>query len=122
VPAALAITGALLIGSALGMVATTTITATIVSAAMFGLGVGGLQVVLPVAWADYFGRRNFGAIRGVALTIQVTAQATGPLASGLLRDWTGDYSASLITFAVLSAIGAVAALLIKPPPFRAARG
>jgi MFS family permease len=89
---------------------------------MFGLGVGGLQVVLPVAWADYFGRRNFGAIRGVALTIQVTAQATGPLASGLLRDWTGDYSASLITFAVLSAIGAVAALLIKPPPFQAVRG
>jgi MFS transporter, OFA family, oxalate/formate antiporter len=122
VPAALAITGALLIGSALGMAATTTITATIVSAAMFGLGVGGLQVVLPVAWADYFGRRNFGAIRGVALTIQVTAQATGPLASGLLRDWTGDYSASLITFAVLSAIGAVAALLIKPPPFQAVRG
>jgi sugar phosphate permease len=119
VPVALAVTGVLLIGSALGMAAATAFPLAVVSAALFGLGVGGLQVVLPVAWADYFGRRNFGAIRGVALTIQVSAQATGPLASGLLRDWTGDYTASLITFAALSAIGALAALLIRPPVFRA---
>jgi sugar phosphate permease len=119
VPVALAVTGVLLIGSALGMAAATAFPLAVVSAALFGLGVGGLQVVLPVAWADYFGRRNFGAIRGVALTIQVSAQATGPLASGLLRDWTGDYNASLITFAALSAIGALAALLIRPPVFRA---
>jgi MFS family permease len=119
VPVALAVTGVLLIGSALGMAAATAFPLAVVSAALFGLGVGGLQVVLPVAWADYFGRRNFGAIRGVALTIQVSAQAIGPLASGLLRDWTGDYTASLITFAALSAIGALAALLIRPPVFRA---
>jgi sugar phosphate permease len=122
VPAALAITGAMLVGAAIGMAVTTTIATTVVSAALFGLGVGGLQVVLPVAWADYFGRRNFGAIRGVALTIQVSAQASGPLASGLLRDWTGDYTASLITFAVLSTISVLAALSIRPPVFQAARG
>jgi MFS family permease len=109
VPVSLAITGFLLVGAAL---------MAMVSAILFGLGIGGLQVVLPVAWADYFGRRHFGAIRGVALTIQVTSQATGPLASGLLRDWTGDYTVSLVTFAALSLIGALATLLIKPP-FRA---
>jgi hypothetical protein len=65
------------------------------AACCFGLGIGGVLTVLPIAWADYFGRQSFGAIRGVALTVQVTAQASGPLLSGLLRDVTGDYFASL---------------------------
>jgi OFA family oxalate/formate antiporter-like MFS transporter len=68
--------------------------------------------------SDYFGRHNFGAIRGVALTVQVTAQAAGPLLSGLLRDWSGDYQAAFAAFAALSAAGAVAALLIRTPRFR----
>ena len=77
------------------------------AAMLFGAGIGGIQTILPVAWADYFGRRNFGAIRGVALTIQVSAQASGPLLSGVLRDLTGTYVASLACFAALcGAIGA----------------
>ena len=81
----------------------------------FGLGVGGLLVTLPVAWADYFGRRSYGAIRGIALTVQVLAQATGPLLSGVLRDATGGYETSLACFAVLSGLSALAALLARPP-------
>ena len=93
------------------------------AAGCFGLGIGGLLTVLPLAWADYFGRASYGAIRGVALTVQVTAQASGPLLSGLLRDRTGDYVASLTCFAVLSFIGAFVALLIRAPrPPRRARG
>ena len=48
------------------------------------------MTLLPVAWADYFGRESFGAIRGVVLTLQVLAQAAGPLLSGALRDWSGN--------------------------------
>ena len=47
------------------------------------------MTLLPVAWADYFGRESYGAIRGVALSLQVLAQAAGPLLSGALRDWSG---------------------------------
>jgi cyanate permease len=85
------------------------------AACCFGLGIGGVLTVLPIAWADYFGRQSFGAIRGVALTVQVTAQASGPLLSGLLRDVTGDYFASLLFFAVLSLLGALVGLLARPP-------
>jgi MFS family permease len=81
----------------------------------FGLGVGGLLVMLPIAWADYFGRGNYGAIRGVALTGQVLAQASGPLLSGVLRDATGGYETSLACFAVLSGLSMLAALLATPP-------
>ena len=71
--------------------------------------------MLPIAWADYFGRASFGAIRGVALTMQVTAQASGPLVSGVLRDLTGDYIASLECFAALSFLSVLLALLARAP-------
>jgi MFS family permease len=82
---------------------------------IFGAGMGGMQTCLPVAWADYFGRRSFGAIRGVSLAIQVSAQAVGPLLSGILRDWTGNYAASLATFTALAGLAALIALVISPP-------
>ncbi|MGD9804848.1 MAG: MFS transporter [Hyphomicrobiaceae bacterium] len=87
----------------------------IASGALFGAAMGGIHTTLPVAWADYFGRRSFGAIRGVALAIQVTAQASGPLLSGILRDATGDYSIPLAIFATLGGLSALTALLISAP-------
>ncbi|MDH4093228.1 MAG: MFS transporter [Betaproteobacteria bacterium] len=85
------------------------------AAALFGAGVGGLLTLLPIAWADYFGRASYGAIRGAALTVQVVAQASGPVLSGVLRDWTGNYGASVATFAGLALAGGVVALLAAPP-------
>lgn len=85
------------------------------AASLLGAGVGGLLTMLPIAWADYFGRSSYGAIRGVALGFQVAGQALGPVLSGALHDWTGDYGASLATCAGLAAAAGVVALLAKPP-------
>jgi MFS transporter, OFA family, oxalate/formate antiporter len=85
------------------------------AAAAFGLGIGGVLTLLPVAWADYFGRENYGAIRGLALSAQVLAQAVGPVLSGVLRDATGDYQAALYTFAALAALSVAAALAARRP-------
>jgi sugar phosphate permease len=57
-----------------------------IAAAVFGAGVGGLLTLLPIVFADYYGRSSYGAIRGIALSVQVLAQAAGPLLSGFLRD------------------------------------
>lgn len=84
-------------------------------AGLFGLGIGGVMTLLPMAWADYFGRESYGAIRGVALSLQVVAQAAGPVVSGLLRDMSGTYTDSLILFGVLAALAAAAALLARRP-------
>src|SRR5271169_269954 len=86
-----------------------------VAAALFGIGIGGMLTLLPVAWADYFGRANYGAIRGLALSAQVLAQASGPLLSGVLRDWTGSYTRSLECFAALSALSILAAWAARQP-------
>ncbi len=85
------------------------------SAALFGVGIAGLITMLPLAWANYFGRASFGAIRGIALSIQVLAQASGPLLSGVLRDLTGDYALSLLCLGGLGLGGAVIALLARAP-------
>ncbi|HXC88608.1 MAG TPA: MFS transporter [Stellaceae bacterium] len=86
-----------------------------VAAALFGLGIGAMLTLLPVAWADYFGRANYGAIRGVALSAQVLAQAAGPLLSGALHDWTGSYTRSLECFGALSCLSILAALAARRP-------
>lgn len=86
-----------------------------VAAGIFGFGIGGVLTLLPVAWADYFGRANFGAIRGIALSAQVLAQAAGPLIAGVLRDLTGDYRAALYCFAALALLGATVALAARRP-------
>ncbi len=89
------------------------------AAGFFGLGIGGLLTMLPIAWADYYGRKSYGAIRGLALSVQVLAQAAGPVLSGALRDWSGTYDLSLITCATLAAAGMAVAVLAKPPVYRA---
>lgn len=88
------------------------------AAGVFGFAIGGILTLLPVAWADYFGRTHFGAIRSIALSAQVLAQATGPLLSGVLRDLSGNYRLSLQCFAALAALSVLAALMARRPPAR----
>ena len=111
----LAATGAMLMSGTIAMLGVHSAAQAFVAAGIFGFGIGGILTLLPIAWADYFGRRNFGAIRGIALSAQVLAQAAGPLLSGVLRDWTGGYERSLECFAALALASIAAALLARQP-------
>lgn len=111
----LAVAGITLAAATLLMLVITSPLQAFIAGALFGFGVGGILTVLPLAWADYFGRAHFGAIRGIALSAQVLAQATGPLLSGALRDWTGNYTHALECFAVLSGLSVVVALITRRP-------
>ena len=115
----LALTGAVLGAGVFAMLLVATTAEAYLAASLFGLGIGGILTLLPVAWADYFGRASFGAIRGVVLSAQVLAQAAGPLLSGALRDWTGSYRLSLECFAVLACLSVAAALAAARPQPRA---
>ena len=111
----MALIGVLLTLATLLMVAISSAGQGYIAASLFGFGIGGLLTLLPIAWADYFGRANFAAIRGVTLSAQVIAQAAGPLLSGALHDWTGNYKLSLQCFAVLSGLSILAALMARRP-------
>jgi MFS transporter, OFA family, oxalate/formate antiporter len=108
----------LLASGTLGLIGVHSVESAYLFAGMFGLGIGGVMTLLPMAWADYFGRESYGAIRGVALSLQVLAQAAGPLASGMLRDANGNYTGSLILFGVLAALAAGVAVVARRPEAR----
>jgi MFS family permease len=104
------------IGTALMLFISTAWTA-FLSAIIFGAGIGGLLTLLPVAWANSFGREHLGSIRGITMPVQILAQASGPLISGALFDKTGTYDASLVLyfyFAIISSILALVAIKFKP--------
>ncbi len=85
------------------------------AAVVFGGGLGGVAALLRLVWADYYGRRHLGAIRGMALPAQVGGQALGPVLAGVLFDITDAYTIPLVIFAVSAAVGAVLVSLTKPP-------
>jgi MFS transporter, OFA family, oxalate/formate antiporter len=112
---AMAAGGAFLTGGCLAMIGIASTAEEALAAALFGLGIGAMLTLLPLAWADYFGRTNYSAIRGLVLSAQVTAQAAGPLLSGALHDWTGSYAVSLECFAILSVLSILVALAARRP-------
>ncbi len=114
----LAAAALLLAAGSLALIGVTSALGAGVAAGLFGLGIGAILTLLPVAWADYFGRESFGAIRGVALSLQVLAQAAGPVLSGALRDLSGTYTLSLEVFAGLAGLAVLAALTARRPPLR----
>jgi cyanate permease len=111
----LALTGAIVTLGVLLLLGVASAAQGYIAAGVFGFGIGAILTLLPIAWADYFGRAHFGAIRGIALPAQVLAQAVGPVLSGILHDLTGGYVASLQCFAVLAGFSVVAALLAREP-------
>ena len=66
-------------------------------------------VVVPSAWADYYGRRSLGAIRGVTLTAQTGGAAIGPVLTGGLYDILGDYRIAFAALALACLAGAIMA-------------
>ena len=114
----LAATGAILTLGTLLLLGVDSAAQGYLAAGVFGFAIGAVLTLLPVAWADYFGRAHFGAIRGIALPAQVLAQAAGPLLSGALHDMTGDYRLSLQCFAGLAALSVIAALAARQPRAR----
>ena len=82
---------------------------------ILGIGSGLYMTTSTVIWPNYFGRKHLGSIRGIATTSTVAFAALGPMPFGLLFDLTGSYSIPIISFLVLPAACAIAALLAFPP-------
>jgi len=77
---------------------------------------GGLQfTVSMVIWANYYGRRHLGSIRGVASLVSIGGSALGPMPMGIARDLLGSYDLALTVLAVLPLLLAVLALTVRRP-------
>jgi len=76
-------------------------------AVVFGIGLGGDYMIIPLMAADLFGVAVLGRIMGVILTADGVAEAAAPMLVAAIRDRTQSYSpgfAALVCFAVLGAV------------------
>tara|TARA_A100001037_G_scaffold140783_2_gene127574 strand:- start:1096 stop:2289 length:1194 start_codon:yes stop_codon:yes gene_type:complete len=76
---------------------------------------GGIFSILPVVYADYFGRYSIGKIRGITHPVVIASNAIGPLLAGYAHDKNGDYSTALVFFAVVLCVGSLCAYFASPP-------
>lgn len=83
--------------------------------AVIGVVAAGGNVIPPVAYASYFGRRSIGSIRGIGETGVQVGQTIGPLLSGLAFDMNGSYKVAFVTFAIVALIGSVIVATSSPP-------
>jgi sugar phosphate permease len=81
-------------------------------AAIFGLGLGGEYLIIPLMAAELFGVRVLGRVMGIVLTADGVAEATAPMLVGRLRDQTGSYDTGFVTLICAAVIGAVAIALL----------
>lgn len=88
------------------------------SMAIFGLGIGGMMFLNNFIWADYFGRENVGAIRGVANPINLVVGGLGAPVAGYIYDFTGTYEAAWWVGVALMTFGAVLTVMTGPPKAR----
>jgi len=85
-------------------------------AVLFGIGLGGDYMIIPLMAAELFGVKVLGRLLGVVLTADGVAEALAPMMVARTRDGTGSYA---IGFTVLIALGLVGAGAVALLPKRA---
>jgi OFA family oxalate/formate antiporter-like MFS transporter len=85
---------------------------------LYGIGLGGNMVLPEILWANYFGRRSLGRVRGLGLLISQALAASGPPFFGFLFDFTGGYGLSFAIFGAALITSAFLSLMLRPPTKR----
>jgi sugar phosphate permease len=79
---------------------------------IFGMGLGGDYMIIPLMAAELFGVKVMGRIMGIVLTFDGLAEAFSPMLVGWLRDRSGNYAGGFAALMVLGIIGIVAVLFL----------
>jgi sugar phosphate permease len=79
---------------------------------IFGIGLGGDYMVIPLMAAELFGVRVMGRIMGLVLTADGLAEALAPMLVGWLRDRSGSYANGFGALILLAVIGIITVALL----------
>ena len=91
----------------------------IVTAVLFAVLFAGAQSCNSVTWAlvgQFFGRKNFGALRGGVTLVQSLMSTIGPLGAGIVFDTTGDYKIAFFAIAATYFAATLMFWTLKAPP------
>lgn len=86
-----------------------------VFSAVFGIGLGGDYMIIPLMTAEIFGVQVLGRLMGVILTADGIAEAASPWLTGRLRDTTGTYSEGYFLLVGIALLGAAMVLALPRP-------
>jgi MFS family permease len=84
-------------------------------ALLFGIGLGGDYMIIPLMAAELFGVKVLGRLMGLVLTADGIAEATAPMLVASIRDSTGSYATGFTVLIALAAAGAFAIALLPRP-------
>ncbi len=79
---------------------------------IFGMGLGGDYMIIPLMAAELFGVKTMGRVMGLILTADGIAEAFAPMFVGWLRDQSGSYATGFAALIILAVIGIVAVALL----------
>src|SRR5262252_1754819 len=82
--------------------------AVVLFAIVFGIGLGGDYMIIPLMTAEIFQLGILGRLLGLILTADGVAEATSPWLIGYLRDVTGSYRIGFLVLVGMALLGAVA--------------
>jgi MFS family permease len=92
-----------------------------VCAFVFGIGLGGDYMIIPLMAAELYGLAIMGRVMGVVLTADSVAEAMVPMGVATLRDQTGSYTGGFMVLVGLAAVGAAAVACLPSRPQAAAQ-
>ena len=84
-------------------------------AVVFGFAYGGFAATAGPLVAELFGLRSLGLIFGLADNGFTIGAAVGPLLAGYIFDVTGSYQFAFVSCAIISIVGLVLTVILKPP-------
>ncbi len=99
----------LLVASAIPLLfLTTTRSAIYIFAVVFGIGLGGEYMVIPLMAAELFGVQVLGRVMGIVLAADGVGEAVAPWLVGRMRDAAGSYASGFVALIVCALVGALA--------------
>ncbi|MEW6185258.1 MAG: MFS transporter [Thermodesulfobacteriota bacterium] len=85
---------------------------------LYGFGMGGIVVLLPIVVSHYFGLAAFGTIMGTVAFTQAIGSSSGSFVSGLIFDYMGNYNYALILFGSIYLLAIFTVFMAgKPKPY-----
>ncbi len=77
-------------------------------AVVFGIGLGGEYMVIPLMAAELFGVQVLGRVMGIVLAADGVGEAVAPWLVGRMRDAAGSYASGFVALIACALVGAVA--------------
>jgi MFS family permease len=79
---------------------------------LFGIGLGGDYMIIPLMAAELYGVAILGRVMGIVLTADSVSESLVPMLVASMRDATGSYASGFTVLVVLAALGAAAVALL----------